>query len=553
MNDLLAKTAEFFFIPEAVLSTVFLIFFVGIFAFGLYRQRKCKEFLRAFDEEAEENFKAVAAKMSPEMFIKKRLRNLSVTEDVLEELPNVFVSVGIVATFLGLGVAIQGAAELLQTDKLELSKLTAVLGVIAFKFQTSVWGICFSIAFRNVIVERYFEFRQQIVDEVTDRLYMLERENARTLIERQNELLAAQHKEILAANAEHQKSLLENLSAFESAVHEDNLAANEHLRYLSENFKEFVAVAQDFAANERIFAESVDAFAKRVKLFQEEFSTLVRKEMADLKEINESLGRIHAEHIQKIHEEHVSNIFYTTQELDKLHQKFYLDAGRFAEESRQTLDKLLEATVGRVHDEYTREAHEIRSAIKELNALLSKIENNVVTVNQEFTAEQKHFADSWNIVMNRISETMVDVTSAGAKENERLEKMHSLLENVTRNLQDNALKNFEQTNTLMQNASDNFMVLMSEQTAANAAQLTKMSAQSETMVDTAKALKENISALALNNDSVAEKLHDELVAVKNALENLTGVLNAEMDDMKKAAERSPSATKKFMATPTMKR
>ena len=153
MSELLVKTAEFFLIPEAILSAVFLVIFVGIFAFGLYRQRKCQEFLKVFDSEADENFKALATKMTPEMFIKKNLRKLSVMEDVLEELPNVFVSIGIIATFLGLGVAIQGAAELLQTDKLELPKLTAVLGVIAFKFQTSVWGICFSIIFRNIIVE----------------------------------------------------------------------------------------------------------------------------------------------------------------------------------------------------------------------------------------------------------------------------------------------------------------------------------------------------------------------------------------------------------------
>ena len=97
------------------------------------------------------------------------------------------------------------------------------------------------------------------------------------------------------------------------------------------------------------------------------------------------------------------------------------------------------------------------------------------------------------------------------------------------------------------------MVLMSEQNAANAAQITKISAQSEAMAETFKVLKENISALALNNESTAEKMRDELVAVKSALEKLTGVLNAEVDDLKKAAESSPSATKKFMATPTTKR
>lgn len=571
MNDLLTKTAEFFLIPEAVLSTVFLMIFIGIFAFGVYRQRKCTEFLQAFDAEADENFKALATKMTPDMFIKKNLRKISVTEDLLEELPNVFVSIGIVATFLGLGVAIQGAAELLQTDKLELPKLTAVLGVIAFKFQTSVWGICFSIIFRNVIVERYFEFRRQLVDEITDRLYVLERENARTLIERQNELLVAQHKEILKANAAQNFALVERLTAFESAVHEDNLVANENLRYLAENFKEFVAVAQDFAKNEQAFAESVDAFAQRVKLFQEEFAELVRKEMADLKAINESLGRIHAEHIQKIHDEHAANIFYTTQELDKLHQKFYLDAGRFAEESRRTLDNLLDTTIGRVHDEYTREAHEIRDAINQVNTTLSTIENNVAAVNQEFTAEQKHFVDTWNIVTNRISETMADLVAASEKENERLNTLHAALENIAHDMQINSAENFNRTNALMKDTTDNFQTtteiltelqgefpkifksLMDEQKISNAANLAEISAQSQSMVNTAKILQENVSELAFNNQTAAEKLRDELIAVKTVLENLTAAVSAEGDDLKRVAERFSSTTKKYLPSVSEKK
>ena len=406
MNDILVKTAEFFFIPEAILSSAFLIVFVGIFVFGVYRQQKCREFLMTFDSEAEENFQAVATKMTPEMFIKKNLRKISVVEDVIGELPNVFVSIGIVATFLGLGVAIQGAAELLQTDKLELAKLTSVLGVIAFKFQTSVWGICFSIIFRSVVVERYMEYRRQLVDELTDRLYVLERENARTLIERQNELLSLQHKENLAATAAQSQALLERLTTFESQMHQDNNAANENLSFFAKNFKDFVDVAKSFAQEERAFAESVRAFTERVKIFQEEFSTLVHEEFSDLKAINENLGRIHAEHIQKIHDEQSSNIFYTTQELDKLHQKFYYDAKRFTQESRQALDELLDKTLGQVHDEYTREAREICGAINEIRSTLLTIQENVTNVNQEFTSEQKQFAMSWQSATNKISATM---------------------------------------------------------------------------------------------------------------------------------------------------
>lgn len=563
-NEILVSTAEFFFIPEAVLSSIFLITFIGLFVFGVYRQHKCKEFLRAFDTQADENFKALAAKMTPEMFIKKKLNKISVTEDILEELPNVFVSIGIIATFLGLGVAIQGAAELLQTDKLELPKLTAVLGVIAFKFQTSVWGICFSIIFRNVIVERYFEFKRQLIDEITDRLYVLNRENARTLIERQNELLAAQHKEILAANAEQNKSLLERLIAFEAALHADNLAANESLSYLAENFKKFVKVAEDFATNELAFAESVDNFSERVKLFQEEFSALVRKEFADLKAINENLGRIHAEHIQKIHEEHTSNIFYTTQELDKLHQKFYLDAHRFSEESRKTLDNLLEKTVGRVHDEYTREAHEISTAINAIKSTLSKMEDDVNLMTGEFTDEQKHFVDSWQIVTNKISETMGSLSATAAKENARLESVHKTIEESAHNLQNIFADNLEKTTAIMQNNAGNFQntanrlesmqekfsasfkTIVDEQNANNAANLAEMSAQSKAMVDNAKTLQENFSQLALDNKATSEKLYGELVAVKKALENLTAIVSAEGDELKRAAEKNSAPNNKFL-------
>lgn len=606
MSELLVKTAEFFLIPEAILSAVFLVIFVGIFAFGLYRQRKCQEFLKVFDLEADENFKAFATKMTPEMFIKKNLHKLSVMEDVLEELPNVFVSIGIIATFLGLGVAIQGAAELLQTDKLELPKLTAVLGVIAFKFQTSVWGICFSIIFRNIIVERYFEFRRQIVDEITDRLYVLERENARTLIERQNELLIAQHKEMLATNSslnlaliesltafedsiveqtrklaemerENVRMLIENqnellvtrLNAFENAIHNDNLVANEHLKYMAENYKKFFKTVDDFAKNELTFAESVDAFTQRVKLFQEEFAMLVHQELADLRKVNEDLGRTHAEHIQAIQEMHTSNIAKTTEELDKLHQKFYLDARRFVEESRKSLDDLLEATIGRVHDEYTREAHEIRAVIGELNATLSAIENNVNSANLEFTAEQKQFLDSWHAVTNRVSETMGNLTTASAKENDRLDTMHKLLSDVAHNMQSNSAENFERTSALMKNTADNFQAMIArltelqegfsatfkalaeKQNADNAVHLADMSVQSQAMVDAVKVLRENISQLTLDNQSTTETLRDELVAVKDALKNLTAVISAEDEELKKIADRAPSTSRKLLPTPAL--
>lgn len=573
MNDILNKTAKFFFVPEADISFVFLIIFFGIFIFGVYRQNKCRELLRNFDAKADENFEDLVTKMTPETFIKKNLRKLAATENLLEELPNIFVSVGIVATFLGLGVAIQGAAELLQTDQLELPKLTAVLEVMAFKFQTSVWGVCFSIVFRSLILERYFDFRRQLLDDLTDRLFLLERENSRTLLElqnillveqheeiissnatlnralierlttleaalhadnqRQNKLLAEQNRETLSSNAAFNRALIEKLNELEATLHADNLSSANYLSYLTRNFKDFVDVAQNFARNELTFAKSVDAFSQRVKLFQAEFATLIHKELDDLKAVNKNLELTHVEHIKKIHDEHAANIFYTTQELDKLHQKFYLDAGNFAEESRKALDNLLKSTVGQVHDEYTREAHEIRDAIDKIRSVLSEIKENVDAMNQEFTDEQKKIVSSWHFVTGNVSKTINHLDSAFSKEAVLLEKLHGLLAEVTRALQKNHAENLEQNARFLQSFTDTFQ--------------TQLSAQSQTVADAVESLQKNLSRLTSNNESVTENLREDLVSVKNALENLTIAVNANEATLKTLLENAHVSPGKHLA------
>ena len=320
---------------------------------------------------------------------------------------------------------------------------------------------------------------------------MLKGETTNTLIERQNEMIAA-----------HNQALIERLIAFEYNMHTDNLVANEHLRYMAENFRDFVEVAQEFAENELGFSESVDNFSNQVKLFKEEFS---------------NLERIHAEHIQTIHEEHMSNILHTTQKLDELHGNFYKDARRFTKESLDMLDGLLEKTVGNVHNEYTSEARKICEVISKIDSTLSKIENNVTKVNEEFTAEQQRFKESWQIFSKNLQTTVTDLTS------------------------------------IQEKFSATFKTIADEQNVANNIHLSELSAQSQAMVNTAKTLQENISKLTLNNEVSTEKLRVELVAVKNALESLNVALSEKGDKSKPVVERSPALPKKNLPLVSLKK
>ena len=420
MSDILVRTAGFFLIPESVISVIFLVIFLEIFAFGVYRKFMCKEFLKTFAEGATENFKAVATKMTPETFIKKSLRKISVPENMIEELPNVFVSVGIVATFLGIGVAVQGTTALLQSNTFELQKLTAILSVIAFKFQTSIWGICFSLIFRNVVIERYFEFKRRLVEDITDRLSMLEGENVRTLIERQNGIIvaqheallaatAAQHEALLAATAAQNQALIEHLIAIESRVREDNVFTNGYLRYLAENLKAFVDVSENFAVNEL-------AFSEQVKEFKEEFSKHFPQAFEDLKATNK-------EHIEKIHNEN-SKI------LEKL-----------LGEIQSTFSKI-EGNVDALNNEFTSNQNKFNDSLQisfsklndTMDKFIEKIDEASEKSNERLTAEQKKFYDKFQNSFSKINETMDKISKVSTAENERLETLCKTLSDVTQNL-----------------------------------------------------------------------------------------------------------------------
>ena len=432
MDNLLAKTIKFFFVPEATLAVFFLIVFVALFGVGIYWVRNCRQSIENLRDNSETEYELVRAKMSPNLFIKKYLIKISSTESKLEGVPEAFVSIGIVATFLGLGVAIQGSAELLENEKLELAKLTAVLGVIAFKFQTSVWGICFSLIFRSVIADKYFDFRQKTIDYVSDLLYKIERDSIRTLIEKQNnflttqqdwrvkaesdraELLKTQHKNLIAENRQLFAALFKMLT--------------EHQNFLANNFNTFIKAAETFT-------ESTKQFSDRVDQFKVELTNTLQYGFKKIKLGNENLGVLHEKHIQEIHSTQERNIFYVTEKLDELHQKFYLDAKKYVEDTQFSLDNLIEKTLDKIHDGYIREAAEIRSTVSQLNDTLSTIESRVNLTNKEFIRRQNQFVNEWRGVTESVVDTLQKVASTVNENSAKVIQTYNNLQTITTDIQ----------------------------------------------------------------------------------------------------------------------
>lgn len=415
MNDLISKTVEFLFVPETALAVFFLALFIALFTLGVYWAQNCRSALENLRENAVSEYAPVQSKMSPELFIKKYLNKISADESKLGTIPEMLVSIGIVATFLGLGVAIQGSAELLEDEKLELAKLTAVLGVIAFKFQTSVWGICFSLIFRAAVLNHYLNFKQETLELVSNSLYAAERQSIQTLLEQQNKILSGQYafqtkiseertnqyKNLLAENQRNFNSLFEIIGETNNALttlHADNIAAFEELEYIQKHFNKFITTAEFFAVTAKDFSKCVEQF--KVEL-SENLQTI-------FKEI-ENLSALQKENMDEIHSQHERNIFHVTEKLDELHQKFYLDSKRYVEETQRNLDNLLAKTLDNVNDGYIREAAEIRNVINSLNETLANLERHTNYVNEEFISRQNQFVNEWRNITESVTSTMQTV------------------------------------------------------------------------------------------------------------------------------------------------
>lgn len=237
MQNLLQNALIFMFKPESTFSVIFLIILISCFLYGIILKNNCLKYLLNFSDNAAQEYKNVKTHYLPDVFVALHQKVLSVKESKISDLQNVFVSVGILGTFIGLGIAIKGAAELLNNENIDISKLNAVLGVIAFKFQISVWGTIFSLIFQKLVAESYFEKKEIILTNILHNLYNDEIE-IRTTLERH--LLATEKIEETSNNQ------LYELSNMQS------------------NFKNYVDSSVEFVNNVKLFGNNVGIYHKQM-------------------------------------------------------------------------------------------------------------------------------------------------------------------------------------------------------------------------------------------------------------------------------------------------
>ena len=394
MDNLLLKTIEFFFIPEAALSVIFLIVFIAIFLLGIKWRRYCRSVLSQLKENAVHDYGEIQNKLSPQMFLQTRLAVLTDEESRIGELPNVFVSVGILATFLGLGVAIQGAADLLHEDTVDLMKLIDVLGVIAFKFQTSIWGVCFSLIFQ----------RQDVIDELTAALYAIEGDDTRALLAAQNEMLGTQF------------SMQQKLqTALAQRVIGELEKQNASLDFLKEHFIRFVDTSVSFTETAREFKDETKKLQDAVVLIQETVDRNIRESQETFQKVKEDFISRLVTNQEEFKEELHSIQSSANRYIAESQKQMLKNEDQFAERTQRAFEGMLESQLGRVHDEYMAETRQIGKTIQTLSVVLEKIDTQIDQMQKLGYSEQK----KWTALYKSISDDL-KIVSTGIADQVRM-------------------------------------------------------------------------------------------------------------------------------------
>lgn len=408
MDNLLLKTIEFFFIPEAALSVIFLIVFIAIFLLGIKWRRYCRSVLSQLKENAVHDYGEIQNKLSPQMFLQTRLAVLTDEESRIGELPNVFVSVGILATFLGLGVAIQGAADLLHEDTVDLMKLIDVLGVIAFKFQTSIWGVCFSLIFQRFFVDSYFSQRQDVIDELTAALYAIEGDDTRALLAAQNEMLGTQF------------SMQQKLqTALAQRVIGELEKQNASLDFLKEHFIRFVDTSVSFTETAREFKDETKKLQDAVVLIQETVDRNIRESQETFQKVKEDFISRLVTNQEEFKEELHSIQSSANRYIAESQKQMLKNEDQFAERTQRAFEGMLESQLGRVHDEYMAETRQIGKTIQTLSVVLEKIDTQIDQMQKLGYSEQKKWTALYKSIsddLKIVSTSIADQVRMGAQE-----------------------------------------------------------------------------------------------------------------------------------------
>jgi len=149
-------------------SLLILAFFVG----GLIAPFFITKKLKSLESDIKNSYKNESY-YTPINFVKLKMQKIDNYENILNNLPNTLVSIGIIATFIGIGIVMKQAGEVINSahsGSIDFNGLKNLITIIGFKFQTSVWGISSSLIFMMFVLQPYKNHKDRKINDLIKEL-----------------------------------------------------------------------------------------------------------------------------------------------------------------------------------------------------------------------------------------------------------------------------------------------------------------------------------------------------------------------------------------------
>lgn len=365
MDTILQDAIQFIFVPESTMSVFFLFIFVVCFIYGTWISVRCLKQWREFQVTAMAEYNKVKTCYNPGKFIDIFQTKITPQEDKMTDLSNVFVTIGILGTFIGLGIAIQGAAELLSDENIDIAKLNGVLGVIAFKFQISVWGTIFSLLFKKIIEDYYNAHKYEIISILMGNLY-------------------ANEKDIRTTLTEH-LSIVSNMNSLE----EKHLTEIINMR---DHFGKYVDLATDFATNVERFGKRVDDYHKDWLNSQENLKNSAQEAAVAfincVKDIQTKISK-NQESMAGIQQEIQVNI---SRSITTLRKAFVRSEDEYMRVAQESFNAMLKKSLIEIKEGYNSAADRLSQVVTNLDCSLNNVKGAADTIQDNSLSAQKEFS-----------------------------------------------------------------------------------------------------------------------------------------------------------------
>ena len=499
---LLLKAVEFLFVPESSLSIIFLLIFIGLFIYGLSTIGNCKKALESYRDNCGTQYEEERSRVNQKQFLSRICAAMAAKEVPVVDLPNMFVSIGILGTFIGLGVAIHGAADLLSADKVDLNKLNEVLNVIAFKFQTSVWGTVFSLVFQKFIAEPYFVVKQGMIGEIENTIYV-DAVNPAKAMEWQLAELQGMH-----AN---QTVINDGLNRFVSVMTDTNARQLNELHNVTDTMAaQNKALMENTAANN---SQMTKELLEKVNMLVGDTNANNLQMTQDLmKKVNQLVGDSDEQNAATIHD-----LLNKIQSLVNASQDSNLKV------ANELLEKV-DAMVGDVNDTNAITIHDL---LDRVNKLVNNSNDNNVKVATDILNQVKNLIDLTGKTNSmNLKELLAKVdTLVNSSNMANLQQNQELMAKVNELVSDSNMRNTKMTedlmtkvNKLIGDASDSNAVSLND-TFAKVSELVADS--KENTIVSAKTLMENVAEQLREQKKQIEELEAKNIYLNTFSDYLT--------------------------------